>query len=129
MSSPADEATAYPVFSGDQLARLRRHGTVRPTSTGDVLFSPDDDSSDLLVVLSGQDQVTHESQDGSVPLARHDRGHFAGELNLLTGQRPFLTARATADSEVLEITPARLRDLLARESRSRTSPAMRTDSC
>jgi thioredoxin reductase (NADPH) len=116
ITSPADEATAYPVFSGDQLDRLRRYGTVHLARTGEVLFSPDDDSYDLLVVLSGQVEVTHESQDGSVPLARHGRGHFAGELNLLTGQRPFLTARATADSEILEITPARLRDLLARET-------------
>jgi thioredoxin reductase (NADPH) len=67
-------------------------------------------------VLSGQVEVTHESRGRTAWLARHGRGQFADELNLLTAQRPFLTARATADGEVLEITPARLRDVLARET-------------
>ena len=36
MSIPADEAAAYPVFTGDQLARLRAYGTVRSVRAGDV---------------------------------------------------------------------------------------------
>jgi thioredoxin reductase (NADPH) len=62
MSIPADESAAYPVFSGDQLARLRAYGTVRPVRAGEVLFSPADDSYDLLVVLDGEVEVTEESR-------------------------------------------------------------------
>ena len=35
---------------------------------------------------------------------------------MLTGQRPFLTARATTDSWVLALTPAQVREVLARET-------------
>ena len=36
MSIPADESAAYPVFTGDQLARLRAYGTVRSVRAGEV---------------------------------------------------------------------------------------------
>jgi hypothetical protein len=51
MSIPADEAAAYPVFTADQLDRLRAYGTVRSARAGEVLFSPADETYDLLVVL------------------------------------------------------------------------------
>lgn len=116
MTGPASEATAYPVLSDDQLARLRRYGTTRPVTAGQVLFSPADDRYDLVVVLSGEVAVSSESHGRSVEYARHGPGEFAGELNLLTGQRPFLTARAATEGEVLALTPAQLREVLARET-------------
>ena len=116
MTGPASEATAYPVLDKSQQARLRRYGTTHRVTAGEILYSPADDSSDLLVVLSGEVVVSNESQGRSVEYARHGPGEFAGELNLLTGQRPFLTARATTDGWVLALTPARLREVLARET-------------
>jgi Cyclic nucleotide-binding domain len=52
----------------------------------------------------------------SVELARHGPGQFAGELNMLTGQRPFLTARGITGGTVLALTPAQVREVLARET-------------
>jgi hypothetical protein len=49
MSIPADESAAYPVFTGGQLARLRAYGTVRSVRAGEILFSPADDTYDLLL--------------------------------------------------------------------------------
>jgi hypothetical protein len=53
MSIPADDSVLYPPLSDDEVATLRRYGTVRQTTAGQVLFSPADDSYDLIVVLSG----------------------------------------------------------------------------
>ena len=116
MSIPADEAAAYPVFTGDQLARLRAYGTVRSVRAGEVLFTPANDSYDLLVVLGGEVEVTEEARGGRVLFNPHRLGSFVGELNLLTGQRPFHTARVIADGEILTIPQERLRDLLGRET-------------
>lgn len=116
MSAPADESVAYPVFTDDQLTRLRGYGTVCPVRAGEILFSPDDDDYDLLIVLSGGIEVTEDSRGGTVRFGPHGRGQFAGELNLLTGQRPFHTARAIADGEILTLTPEQLRALLGRET-------------
>ena len=107
MTGLASEATAYPVLDDSQLARLRRYGTTHRITAGEILYSPADDSCDLLVVLTGEVVVSNDGLGRSVELARHGPGQFAGELNMLTGQRPFLTARAATDGWVLALTPAR----------------------
>ena len=116
MTGPASEATAYPVLDASQQARLRRYGTTRRVTAGEILYSPADDSCDLLVVLSGEVVVSNDALGRSVELARHGPGQFAGELNMLTGQRPFLTARAITEGLVLALTPAQVHEVLARET-------------
>lgn len=116
MTGPASEAAAYPVLDDSQLARLRRYGTTRPVTAGEVLFSPADDSYDLFVVLSGEVVVSNESRGRDVEFARYGPGEFAGDLSLLTGQRPFLTARVTTGGSVLVLTQAQVREVLARET-------------
>src|ERR1700684_172843 len=113
-SGPVGDAVAYPVLDDGQRARLRRYGTTRPITAGEILYSPANESSDLLVVLSGEVVVSNDALRPSVELARHGPGHFAGELNMLTGQRPFLTARAATGGWVLALTPAQVREVLAR---------------
>jgi len=51
-----------------------------------------------------------------VLFARHGPGQFAGELNLVTGERPFLTARVTAAGGIIAVAPSQLRELLTRET-------------
>ena len=116
LPGPADEAVAYPVLDDSQLARLHRYGATRQISAGEILYSPASQSSDLLVVLSGQVVVSNEAMGRSVELARHGPGQFTGELNMLTGQRPFLTARAATEGTVLALTLAQVREVLARET-------------
>jgi thioredoxin reductase (NADPH) len=113
---PAGDATAYPVLDEGQQARLRRYGTTRRVTAGEILYSPASASSDLLVVLSGAVVVSNDALGPSVELARHGPGQFAGELNMLTGQRPFLTARAATQGEVLALTSAQVREVLAHET-------------
>ena len=98
------------------MAILRRYGTARQTTAGQVLFSPADDTYDLIIVLSGCVEVADESHGRSVLFARHGPGQFAGELNLLTGQHPFVTFRVAAAGEVISIAPREVRELLARET-------------
>jgi thioredoxin reductase (NADPH) len=116
LPGPAGDAVAYPVLDDGQQARLRRYGTTRQIRAGEILYSPASESNDLLVVLSGEVVVSNDALVPSVELARHGPGHFAGELNMLTGQRPFLTARAATDGWVLALTPAQVREVLARET-------------
>jgi thioredoxin reductase (NADPH) len=116
MTGLSSEASAYPVLDDGQQARLRRYGTVRQVTAGEILYSPADDRSDLLVVLRGEVAVTNDALGRSVELARHGPGQFAGELSMLTGQRPFLTAGAVTGGAVLALTPAQVREVLARET-------------
>jgi thioredoxin reductase (NADPH) len=113
---PAGGPIIHSVLDDSQLDRLRRYGTMRQVTAGEVLYSPADDSSDLLVVLSGEVVVSNDAFGRSVELARHGPGQFAGELNMLTGERPFLTARAATEGRILTLTTAQVREVLARET-------------
>jgi thioredoxin reductase (NADPH) len=116
MTSPADRSVIYPVLSDDELATLRRYGTVLQTTAGQVLYSPADASYDMVVVLSGGIEVADESHGQSVLWARHGPGQFAGELSLLGGQRPWVTLRVKSGGQVIAIAPRQLRELLGRET-------------
>jgi thioredoxin reductase (NADPH) len=116
VTGPDGEATVFPVLDDGHRDRLRRYGTMRQVTAGEVLFGPADDSYDLIVVLSGEVAVSYESQGRSVEYARHKPGGFVGELDLLTGERPFFTVRAAVDGKVLALAPARLREVLDRET-------------
>jgi thioredoxin reductase (NADPH) len=115
VTDSAADAT-FPVLTADQVDRLRRYGSVRSFSAGEVLFSPHDDSYEMLVVLTGEIVINDESQGRQVEFARHRPGQFAGELSLMTGQRPYLTGRATQAGSALALPPARVREVLARET-------------
>jgi CRP-like cAMP-binding protein len=82
---PASEPITHSVLDDSQLARSRRYGTTRRVTAGETLYSPADDSCDLLVVLSGEVVVSNDALGHRVELARHGPGQFAGELNMLTG--------------------------------------------
>ena len=79
--------------------KWRRSAATAPllrTTARQVLCSPSDDSYDMVVVLSGGLEVADDSHGRNLLFAQPGPGQFAGELNLLTGQRPFVTIRVTA---------------------------------
>ena len=116
MGSPADGSGLYPVLSDDEVATVRRYGVVRQTMVGQVLFSPADDSYYLVVVLSGRVEVRDESRGRRVLFAQAGPGQFAGELSLVSGQRPFVTVRVATAGQVILIPPRQMHVLLARET-------------
>ncbi len=116
MSSPVDDSAAFPVLSDDEIAILRRYGTVLQTSAGEVMYSPADENYDLIVVLSGSVEVADETHGRTTVWGRLGPRQIAGELNLLTGQRLFVTVRVTTAGQVIAIPPSQLRELLARET-------------
>ncbi|AGZ43111.1 FAD-dependent oxidoreductase [Actinoplanes friuliensis] len=116
MTSKAAQDPVDPRFSDSQLAGLRAYGEIRTVAAGDVVYSPADERNDLLVVLAGEIGVGDETPGHEVEFARFGASGFVGELNLLTGQRPYVTARATVESTLLAIPHDRLRELLDRET-------------
>jgi thioredoxin reductase (NADPH) len=86
-----------------ELAELAPYGEELEVTVGDVLFSPADDAYDFWVVLRGAVDIVRSDPRGDVTLAVHGEGRFLGELSLLTGQRPYLTARVSRPGRVLRI--------------------------
>ena len=111
-----DQQGAYPRLSDAQIAALTGLGDRRGTQPGEILFGEGQQDCDFYVVLAGhvasvEGHGTHEERIISV----HGRGRFLGELSLLTGEGSFYTAMALDAGEVLAVSVAQLRGLIARD--------------
>ena len=103
---------ALPTLDDDQLADIAPFGTVREVAAGEVLYTAGEAAGDpycsrssFYVVLAGEVEVIRPDSAGDVPIAVQGPGRFLGELNLLTGQRPYFTARARTAGRVMEVPP------------------------
>ena len=106
---------ASPVLTDGQLARLRSYGTPHSIAVGDVVFRAGDETYDLVVIEEGTVEVVREATKDApeAVVAVHGAGRFLGELNMLTGQTVYLTARVTEPGRVTRIAPERFRQIMA----------------
>ncbi|HYN98193.1 MAG TPA: FAD-dependent oxidoreductase [Actinomycetota bacterium] len=107
----ADDAAARSLNDSD-LAELAPFGEQRSVAAGQVLYRADDPSSDFFVVLEGEVEMLRQDMEGDVVVIVHGPGRFLGELNLLTGQRPYLTAQVRTAGRILVIPPAGFQSLM-----------------
>jgi thioredoxin reductase (NADPH) len=108
---PTDPAAA--VFGAAELAEIAEFGSERPMAVGEVLFDPGDDTANFVVILEGEIAIYRADPEGDVFITQHGAGRFLGELNLLTGQRAWLSARAVAPGRVLVVPPDGFRRLMS----------------
>src|SRR4051794_6287912 len=111
-----DHQGAFPRLGDDALAALEERGTRRAVAVGDVLFADGDASYDFFVVLSGKVAIIQSAgcEDENV-LAVHGERRFLGELNLLTGEAVYLTARVVEGGEVLQVPREALPEVVENE--------------
>jgi thioredoxin reductase (NADPH) len=104
-----------PQLSADQFARLASYGVAQEVRIRDVVFRPGDSSYDLIVIESGWIEIVSPStpSEPEEVVADYGPGGFLGELNLLTGQTAYLTARVTEAGRIHRIAPERFRRLMA----------------
>jgi thioredoxin reductase (NADPH) len=107
------EATAFVALTDAQLAEIAAFGEEREMAAGELLFQAGDASQDLFVVLAGQAEVVRPDGEEAELIASYGPGGFAGELNLLTGQRRFLSCRVVEDGRVLVIGEEEFRRLMS----------------
>ena len=100
-------------LTDEQIAELGSFGTARDVAAGEVLYEAGDDAYDFFVVLAGEVDIVRPSSDGETEVVSHGAGHFLGELNMLTGQRVYLTARMKTDGRVLAVEPVRFRRMMS----------------
>ncbi|HEX6480990.1 MAG TPA: FAD-dependent oxidoreductase [Ktedonobacteraceae bacterium] len=110
--SPADDAIAFPTLDDSKLAVLEALGTRRSVAVGEYLYREGDTTYDFYVILSGAVEIIVQSDGEERIVARHGPGRFLGELNLLTGQRVYLSARVTQSGEVIVVPRAALQHVI-----------------
>jgi thioredoxin reductase (NADPH) len=80
---------------------------------GEYLFRAGDVSYDFYVIVSGAVDIVVGSGGDEQIITRHGSGRFLGELNLLTGQRVYLSARVAEPGEVIVVPATELRQVIA----------------
>ena len=99
----ARERNAIAVLDDAMLADVAAVGNERQVERGEILYRAGDESPPFFVVLDGEVEVIRGGDSGEVVVATRGARGFLGELNLLTGQRAYLTARASKPSRVLVV--------------------------
>jgi thioredoxin reductase (NADPH) len=104
-------------LSPEQVLRLRSYGVAQQVSVGDTVFRAGDSSSDLILVDEGAIDIFRPATvDAPVEtIVRHGPGRFLGEMNLLTEQTVYLTARVAEAGRIHRISSARFRDVMQEE--------------
>jgi len=109
----ADDAVVFPILTDSELAVLKALGTRQSVAEGDYLYREGDPTYDFYVILSGVVEVVVHSDGEERPINRQGPGRFLGELNLLTGERVYLSARIVEPGEVLVVPRAALQHVIA----------------
>ena len=103
-------------FDEAEIARLARFGEPRSYRAGEMLVQAGEVGPGLMLILSGQVEVTESSSGPRRHVVTHERGNFMGELAQLSG-RPFLVdEQALTDVEAVAFSPEKLRALLIAEA-------------
>ncbi|CAN5584556.1 FAD-dependent oxidoreductase [soil metagenome] len=113
MSEPA--YTPPDQLTEGQLARLTAYGVPQFVDVGDIVFRPGDADYDLVVIESGWIEIVTPAtaDEPEATVARYGPRGFLGELNFLTGQTAYLTARVTEAGRIHRLTRSRFRDMMA----------------
>ena len=98
-----------PALTPSQLARLAELGEERTADVGDVLYEVGDDDYPFMAILEGEVAIVDAAGN---EIVRHGPSKFLGELNLLSGQSVFVTAKVTEPLRYIAVERDELRALL-----------------
>ncbi|RSL19009.1 thioredoxin reductase (NADPH) [Edaphobacter aggregans] len=104
-----------PTLNREHIDRIRSVAQLRSVRSGEVLYEPSCPDVHLFVVLDGTVSIGRTGEDEKI-LAIREAGQFTGEMSLISGNRPLLTARVTQDGAVLELTREKVLSLMAKDS-------------
>jgi len=107
-------AVAFPKFDADQMAGLAECSLCRRKRyrDGDALFRAGERDPRFYVVVAGQIEIVDESGDAPKSIVVHGPRSFAGDVSLISGRPAVVSGYARGDTEVYEISPDALRQLL-----------------
>jgi thioredoxin reductase (NADPH) len=90
-------------FSDAELEELIAFGTVESHGEGDLILAEGTMAPDCIVTLTGHTDIFVQTDEGSLRVGWMERGQFAGDLSVLTGQRHLSRVVMGAPGEILRI--------------------------
>lgn len=113
MVTPAD---VNHTFSDAELEELLAFGTVESHRAGDLIIEEGAMAPDCIITLSGHTDIFASTDEGRKRVGWMERGQFAGDLSVLTGQRHLSRVEMGAEGEILRIKYADFQRLIASNS-------------
>jgi thioredoxin reductase (NADPH) len=114
----------FPKLTPAQIDRVAGHGHMRSVQPGEVLIEQGDTSVPFFVVITGEVEIVRPFGAHETLVTVHGPSEFTGEVNMLSGRRSLVQARATKPGKVIELdhqqmlglvqTDAELSDILMR---------------
>ncbi|MBV9178906.1 MAG: FAD-dependent oxidoreductase [Nitrososphaeraceae archaeon] len=114
----------FPKLTPAQIDRVALHGRTRSVQSGEVLIEQGDRSVPFFVVITGEVEILRPFGARETLITVHGPSEFTGEVNMLSGRRSLVRARATKPGKVIELdhqqmlglvqTDAELSDILMR---------------
>ena len=105
LSTSARVAQMFPKLTAAQSERITAHGRPRATAKHDVLYDVGTMPLPFVVVVSGEVELLHPSDDTDTLIQCLGPGQFTGEFNLLAGRRALARARVREAGEIVEAEP------------------------
>ncbi|MEP6918079.1 MAG: FAD-dependent oxidoreductase [Acidobacteriota bacterium] len=115
LSAPRAEVL-FPALTPAQMSRIAAHGSVRKVLAGEVIFEAGDHIVPFFAVTAGQIEIVRPGRTTDTLVTVHKPGEFTGEVNMLSGRRSLVRARALEASEVIELQRDRLLALVQTDS-------------
>jgi thioredoxin reductase (NADPH) len=113
LEETVDRNGAFPRLSDEVRARLRAVGRVRTVESGEVLFREGDPGYDFFVIESGVVMIVQGYGHENRVVGVQGPHRFLGEVNLLTGSPPYLSAVVRDPGEVIQFSAEQLRELVS----------------
>jgi thioredoxin reductase (NADPH) len=93
----------FPKLTPVQISRIELHGRIRSVQSGEVLLEQGERSVPFFVVMTGEVEILRPLGDRETLVTVHGPGEFTGEVNMLSGRRSLVRARATKPGKVIEL--------------------------
>jgi thioredoxin reductase (NADPH) len=113
LEETVDRNGAFPRLGDDLLFRVRAVGQTRTVQSGEVLFREGDAGYDFYLIESGVVLIVQGYGHENRVVAVQGRHRFLGEINLLTGSPPYLSAVVRDAGEVVQVPVDALRSLVS----------------
>src|SRR5579862_9035881 len=115
--SPLNSDTeTRPVLTQAEIDRARPYGRVRHAGLGEVLYRPGEIGVACFILLSAGLEIVQPTIHGERLVFHLCPGMFTGEAGMIAGERTVVQARVMHAGEILELRPADLRALVARDA-------------
>lgn len=113
MTPPADVNHTFP---DAEIEELTAFGTVESHKAGDLILAEGTMAPDCIITLSGHTDIFAATDEGPRRVGWMERGQFAGDLSILTGQRHLSRVEMGADGDILRIPHDSFQRLIAGNS-------------